>query len=140
MVTCTAEDAAGNSGSDTATMRVVDTTPPTSTCVPGPNPSGHIPSSNNPDGFYTIGSTDRVDTAVDIYVHDTASAAVFGPYPNTTNIKLTQAPGSTPNVKPGSGAVDYKITLKGDAVITGVDNAHNTSAGVTCLVPPGPKN
>jgi hypothetical protein len=139
-VTCTAKDAAGNSGSDTATLRVVDTTPPTSTCVPGPNPGGQIPSSNNPDGFYTIGSTDRVDTAVDIYVRDTASTAVFGPYPNTTNIKLAQAPGSTPNVKPGSGAVDYKITLKGDAVITGVDNAHNTSAGVTCLVPPGPKS
>jgi hypothetical protein len=138
-VTCAATDAAGNSGSDTATMRVVDTTAPTSTCVPGPNPAGHVPSSKNPDGYYTIGSTDLVDTAVDIYVRDTASAAVFGPYPNTTNIKLTQAPGSTPNVKPGSGAVNYKITLKGDAVITGVDNAHNTSAGVTCLVPPGPK-
>ncbi len=139
-VTCTAKDAAGNTGSDTATMRVVDTTAPTSTCVPGPNPDGRIPSSNNPDGFYTIGSTDRVDTAVDLYIRDTASTVVFGPYPSTTNIKLTQAPGATPNVKPGSGAVDYKVTLKGDAVITGVDNADNTSAGVTCLVPPGPKS
>jgi hypothetical protein len=36
--------------------------------------------------------------------------------------------------------VDYKVTLKGDAVIVGIDNAHNASAGVTCLVPPGPKN
>jgi cell shape-determining protein MreC len=72
--------------------------------------------------------------------HTTAHRTVVGPNPNTTNIKLTQAPGSTPNVKPGSGVVDYKITLKGDAVITGVDNAQNTSAGVTCLVPPGPKS
>jgi hypothetical protein len=43
-------------------------------------------------------------------------------------------------VKPGSGAVDIKVTLKGDARIVGVDNAGNASAGVTCLVPPGPKN
>jgi Mg-chelatase subunit ChlD len=139
-VTCTAKDAAGNVGSDTATIRVVDTTPPRSSCVPGPNPGGHIPASNNPDGYYTIGSTDLVDTAVDIFIHDTASTAVFGPYPNTTNIKLVQAPGATPDVKPGSGAVAYKVTLKGDAIIIGVDNAHNASAGVSCLVPPGPKN
>jgi hypothetical protein len=138
-VTCTAKDAAGNVGKDTATMRVVDTTAPVSTCVPGPNPGGHIPPSNNPDGYYTIGSTDVVDTAVDIFIHDTASPAVFGPYPSTTNIKLVQAPGSTPSVKPASGAVDYKVTLKGDALIVGVDNANNTSAGVSCLVPPGPK-
>ena len=138
-VTCTAKDAAGNTGSDTAVMRVVDTTPPVSTCVPGPNPSGNVPASNNPDGYYTIGSTDLVDTAVDIFIHDSDSTAVFGPYPNTTNIKLVQAPGATPNVKPASGAVDYKVTLKGDAVIVGVDNAHNASTGVSCLVPPGPK-
>jgi hypothetical protein len=135
-VTCTAKDAAGNVGKDTATMRVVDTTAPVSTCVPGPNPAGKIPSSNNPDGFYTIGSTDVVDTSVDVFIRDTASSAVFGPYPNTTNIKLTQAPGATPGVKPGSGAVDVKVTLKGDALIVGVDDANNTSPGVTCLVPP----
>jgi hypothetical protein len=139
-VSCTATDAAGNTGSDTATMRVVDTTPPTARCAPTGNPADHTPPATNPDGFYQIGATDLVDTAVDIYIHDTASSAVFGPYPAGTSIKLVQAPGVTPNVKPGTGSIDYKVTLKGDAVIVGVDNFGNASAGVTCLVPPGPKS
>ncbi|MCA2216064.1 vWA domain-containing protein [Jidongwangia harbinensis] len=120
-------------------VKVNDVTPPVASCVPGPNPAGHLPASANPDGFYTIGSTDVVDAAVDVFVRDTASSAVFGPYPSTTNIKLVQAPGATPGVVPGSGAVDYKITLKGDALIVGVDDAKNTSAGVACVVPPKKK-
>lgn len=139
-VTCTARDAAHNVGTDTAVMRVVDTTPPVSTCVPGNNPGNKAPSSNNPDGFYTIGSTDVADAHVDVFIHDSGSAAVFGPYPSTTAMKLTQAPGATPNVKPGAGAVDIKVTLKGDALIVGVDDAHNSSPAVSCLVPPGPKH
>jgi hypothetical protein len=132
-------EAAGPQFTQHVNLTVNDITAPVSTCVPGPNPAGHLPSSTNPDGFYTIGSTDLVDAAVDIYVHDTASAAVFGPYPSTTNIKLVQAPGATPSVTPATGAVQYKITLKGDAQIIGVDDAHNASAAVLCQVPPKKK-
>jgi hypothetical protein len=119
-----------------ASIAVNDVTAPVASCVPGPNPAGHIPASGNPDGFYRIGATDNVDTAVDVFVHDTGSAAVFGPYPAGTVIKLVQAPGATPSVKPGTGAVDYKITLKGDASIVGVDDAENVSTPVVCEVPP----
>ena len=130
----------GAPGGDTfvqhVSIKVNDITAPVSTCTPGPNPSGNTPASNNPDGFYVIGSTDAVDTAVDLYVHDTASSAVFGPYPSGTKIKLVQAPGATPTVKPGTGMVDYKVTLKGDARIIGVDDSHNASAPVNCTVPP----
>lgn len=136
-VTCTAKDAAGNVGTDTAVMRVVDTTPPVSACTPSVNPAGKVPSSANPDGFYQLSATDIVDTAVQVYVRDTAGGSVnFGPYPSGTKIKLVQAPGAVPTVKPGTGDVDYKITLRGDARIVGVDDAGNISAAVTCLVPP----
>ena len=136
-VTCTATDAAGNPGSDTATMRVVDTTPPTVGCVLGPNPAGHsVPASEA--GFRTLTGVDVVDTDVEIFVRDTASSAVFGPYPSGTNIKLTQAPGATPQAKPGQGAVNWQITLKGDATVAAVDNFGN-KATTTCFVPPPPK-
>jgi hypothetical protein len=52
--------------------------------------------------------------------------------------KLTQAPGAKPTAKPGPGEIDWHITLKGDAVVTGTEASGN-SASVTCLVPPPPK-
>ncbi|NJC70576.1 VWA domain-containing protein [Planosporangium thailandense] len=140
-VTCTAKDAAGNTGSDTAVMRVVDTTPPTAACTPTNNPSGkNTPGSNNPDGFYQISATDLVDTAVDIFIRDTADSSVnFGPFPSGTKIKLVQAPGAQPSVKDGAGDINYKVTLRGDALIVGIDNFKNASTPAKCLVAPPPK-
>jgi hypothetical protein len=140
-VTCTAKDAAGNAGSDTAVMRVVDTTPPVAGCAETNNPSGgNTPGSKNPDGFYQISATDIVDTAVDVFIRDTADSSVnFGPFPSGTKIKLVQAPGATPNVKDGAGDIKYKVTLRGDAKIVGIDNFNNPSAPATCLVAPPPK-
>jgi hypothetical protein len=138
-VTCTAKDSGGNVGQDTATMRVVDTTAPSATCKPGGNPAGNPPKSNNPDGFYVLGGNDLVDPDVKLYIRDTGDPKVkFGPYPDGTTIKLTQAPGAKPEVKPGTGDVDYKVRLRGDAQIVAVDAADNASAVATCYVPPKP--
>jgi hypothetical protein len=138
-VTCNATDAAGNVGSDTAVITVVDTTPPTPGCVPGPNPGGHIPP-HNPDGFYRLLTTDLVDAHPAVYIQDSADPSVtFGPFPSGTTIKLVQAPGATQSVGPGSGAVDYKVTLRGDALISSTDASGNHSGAVSCLVAPPPK-
>ncbi|MGK5522964.1 VWA domain-containing protein [Micromonospora sp. URMC 107] len=140
-VTCTATDAAGNTGSDTAVMRVVDTTAPATACVPTNNPSGgNVPGSYNPDGFYELTSTDVVDTAVQVFIGDAADPSVrFGPFPAGTKIKLVQAPGAQSRVKDGTGDIDYKVTLRGDALIVGVDDAGNASSPAVCLVAPPPK-
>jgi hypothetical protein len=140
-VTCTATDAAGNTGSDTAVMRVVDTTPPVAVCTPTNNPSGdNTPGSYNPDGFYQISATDIVDTAVDIFIRDAADPSVsFGPFPTGTKIKLVQAPGAQSKIKDGSGDIDYKVTLRGDALIVGIDNFNNASTPAVCRVAPPPK-
>jgi uncharacterized protein YegL len=137
---------AGASVCDTATKNWVDTTAPTVQCAATTNPSGaHVPnaggnpqSGQNPDGFYELTSSDAVDPNPTIRIADSGSAATFGPFPVGTKIKLTQAPGATPSQKPGAGSIDWHITLKGDALVTATDASGNTSAPVSCLVPPRP--
>jgi hypothetical protein len=132
---------------DTATKEWRDTTPPVAACSPTTNPSGgNVPpagdnpaSGQNPDGFYLLTATDAVDPDPEIFIRDSASSAVFGPFPDGTKIKLTQAPGSTPDIKPGAGVIDWKIRLKGDALLFAVDDSGNASAPISCLVPPPPK-
>lgn len=125
---------------DTATKEWRDTTPPEVACEPGPNPSGKkVPPASNEDGFFVLTATDAVDPDPDIFVHDTASSFVAGPFPSGTTIKLVQAPGATPSVSPGPGAIDWMIRLKGDAELIAVDDSGNESDPVACLVPPPPK-
>ena len=136
----------GATDTEVVEKRWVDTTPPVVACQPTTNPSGNnIPpagnnpkSGQNPDGFYVLLARDLVDPNPDITVSDTGSSFVAGPYASGTKIKLTQAPGATPNVKPGPGEIDWHITLKGDAIVIATDGSGN-SARVRCNVPPPPK-
>jgi len=128
----------GVSGGDaflqSVAVKVNDIIPPTVECKDGPNPAGKtIPNTNA--NFWTLASHDNVDTTVMIMVHDSASSAVFGPYPPGTNIKLVQAPGATPNVKPGSGAVNWQITVNGCAVLVAKDAAGLESTANCCARP-----
>jgi hypothetical protein len=133
--------------SNSAIITWVDTTPPVAACIPTTNPSGkNIPragknpkSGQNPDGFYELTATDLVDPNPQIFIHDSASNFVAGPFDNGTKIKLVQAPGAKPKVKPGAGVIDWKIKLKGDALLVAVDASGNVAAPVSCLVPPPPK-
>ena len=142
----TLNDPTGATDTEQVTKEWEDTTPPVVACRPTTNPSGNnIPpagnnpkSGQNPDGFYVLLATDDVDPNPDITVSDTGSSFVAGPYASGTKIKLTQAPGAKPNVKPGPGEIDWHITLKGDAVVTATDGSGN-SASVQCNVPPPPK-
>ena len=136
-------------GSATATKDWVDTTPPVVTCVPGVNPGGNTTpaapgkggNSQNPDGFYQLNATDAVWPAADIelYVVDTGSGTVFGPFAVGTVIKYTEAPGATPSQQAMAGAVAWHITGTGDMAIYAVDGSGNVSTNVACLVPPAPQ-
>ncbi|HEY4622007.1 MAG TPA: hypothetical protein VIG93_09930, partial [Gaiellaceae bacterium] len=142
----TLADPTGAIDTEQVTKEWRDTTPPAVACRPTTNPAGNTippagnnpPSGQNPDGFYVLLATDDVDPNPQITVSDTGSSFVAGPYASGTKIKLTQAPGATPNVKPGPGEIDWHITLKGDAVVTATDGSGN-SASVQCNVPPPPK-
>jgi trimeric autotransporter adhesin len=140
-------DSQGTKSCASATKSWGDVTPPQVACAPTTNPSGqNVPqagnnpnSGQNPDGFYVLTAVDAVDPNPLITLADSGSSATFGPFRSGTKIKLTQAPGSTPNEKPGAGDIDFHITIKGDALVTATDASGNTSAPISCRVPPPPK-
>ena len=121
----------------TVSITVNDVTAPTVSCEPAGNPAGNEPSATNQDGYFEMSAADNLDSEVDIFIQDDASPAVFGPFASGTTFKLVQAPDATPSLKPGTGTVDHKVKLRGDALLVAVDDAGNT-ATATCLVPPPP--
>jgi hypothetical protein len=99
----------------------------------------------NEDGFYELTASDAVDPDPDVFLVDTGSGTVFGPFDDGTRIKYTEAPGASPKIKKiGSatgqaGAVDWHVIGSGDAAMFAVDFSGNVSDRVACLVPPPPK-
>jgi hypothetical protein len=123
---------------------ILDVTPPEASCTPTTNPAGKKvppaggkPGKQNPDGFYLLTATDNVDTDLDLYLIDDVSGTVFGPFESETRIKLVQAPGAKPTIRPGAGVIDWKVKIKGDAILSVTDSAGNLTE-VSCLVPPPP--
>ena len=148
-VECQATDAAGNTGFGTGTITVVDTTPPDVACAEAENPGGNRPHAGNQqpnpqgqnqDGFYRLDASDLVDPDPAVYVRDTGSGTVFGPYASGQQIKYTEANGATPREKPlgGSSGILHLIGT-GDAELYAQDFSGNVSASVSCLVPPRPQ-
>ena len=133
----TLNDPTGATDTELVTKEWEDTTPPVVACRPTTNPSGQehpARRATTPRAARTrTGSTcylaiDASTRTRDITVSDSGSSFVAGPYASGTKIKLTQAPGASPNVKPGPGAIDWHITLKGDAVVTATDGSGNARA------------
>ena len=144
-VDCEATDAAGNTGHGSGTITVVDTTAPLVGCQPGSNPGGKVPpagtngrAGQNPDGFYLLTATDIVDTDPQLYVRDTGSGFVFGPYLDGQQIKYTQAASGPTESKVGKGDILH-LKGTGDAELFATDFSGNTSDPVACLVPAPPK-
>jgi hypothetical protein len=144
-VTLTVTDSHCGSSSCTATVTVVDRDPPLVVCKPAPNPSGNrIPpagqnpkSGQNPDGFYQLSVKDNCDANPTIYVQDSITGFLFGPFKDGDIVKITQSNHDT--TKPGPRPIVAHIQLVGDAFIYGVDASGNVGATVSCLVPPPPK-
>lgn len=130
-------------------------TPPEVSCVESVNPSGKkVPPAGsttlpgpkggrNEDGFYELISVDAEDGTAPIFVSNADGSAVFGPFASGTVVKITEAPGATPKVKPIGGpnsAVAAHIILDSDAVVFAVDSmGAESDPPASCLVPPPPK-
>ena len=98
---------------------------------PAPNGAGKNPPSgkqtaSNPDGFFQLLAEDDNDPNPKIYVSDSASAFVAGPFANGDLVKITVNTGAAPNQKPMGGVVAH-ITLTGTALVYATDSDGNSS-------------
>jgi len=138
----------------------VDITPPEVYCIEGVNPNGKAipPAGNstlpgpkggqNEDGFYQISASDNLwpTEQLQVFVTDTGSGTVFGPFPAGVVIKYTEDSDATPELKAiGSGGkgkagfVAAHIIGTGDPCVIAVDGSGNVSSCSECLVPQPPK-
>jgi hypothetical protein len=151
--------ASGEVGCATVTKEWADTTPPEVDCIETVNPHGNrVPPAGsttlpgpkggqNEDGFYELTATDDVwpSAYIEIFVTDTGSGTVFGPFTSEDKIKYTEDSEAIPEIKNmGSskgkaGAIAKHIIGTGDACVFAVDGAGNVANCVSCLVPPLPK-
>ncbi len=146
-VACTATDTSGNSSACNFRVIVEDKEAPHVECSEGTNPAGkkapkagkNPKSGQNPDGFYRLLATDNCDPKPKIYIRDSASSFVAGPFANGDQVKITQAPGGKPKRQRGPGVIVAHLHLRGDALLYGTDADGNVSATTPCLVPPPPK-
>ena len=129
------------------TVTVEDREAPLAACRPAPNPSDKkIPpagknggSGQNPDGYYQLLAKDNCDLNPRLFVADTASAFVAGPFASGDIVKITQDPSGTPDQQPGAQNVVAHIHLNGDALLYAVDASGNVGATALCKVSSPPK-
>ena len=143
-VTCTSTNPP-----NTFTFNVIveDREAPLAACRSAPNPSGKkIPvagkngdSGQNPDGYYQLLAKDNCDAGLKLFVADTASAFIAGPFASGDIVKITQDPDDTPDSQPGAQNVVAHIHLNGDALLYAVDASGNVGATVLCAVVVPPK-
>jgi hypothetical protein len=140
-------DAEGTKACSSATVTWQDTTPPAVACLPGTNPGGSVvlrKGGLSPSGFMKLVATDAVDPAPLVFLLDTGSGTIWGPFPSGMAVKYTQAPGATPGAKEmgsdeGGGIEILHVRGKGDPAVRGKDAVGNESAPLVCPVPPGGK-
>ena len=131
-VVCTASSSLGVA-TCTFTVTVKDAEAPLVGCRPAPNPSGkNVPGSKsatpNPNGFFQLLAKDNCDSAPQIYVRDSASAFVAGPFANGDLVKITSDPAVTPVQKKMGGVVNTHILIKGTALLFARDASGNASS------------
>ena len=136
-------DSAGTKACATATVKWQDTTPPVVSCQPGPNPGGAIVTKQggiSPSGFMLLVAIDAVDPTPVVYLVDTGSGTLHGPWTSGTAIKYTEAPGGPPSEKEmgseGGGLEILHVKGTGDPAVRGKDWSGNECRPLVCPMPP----
>jgi Bacterial Ig-like domain (group 1) len=120
---------------DSAIKHWIDITPPTGSCTEGPNPAGHT--SGRPEPEERPESGRLLHPARD--GQRRSESADLHPRQRKLRRVRPVLRRDDDQADPGTGEVDWKIKLKGDAQLFFVDASGNVSGPVTCLVPPPPK-
>ena len=84
-------------------------------------------------GYYQLTATSALYDAaqLQVYVKDSASAFVAGPYPSGTVVKIKKS--GVTGIGPASGPASVTINVLGNGQAYAVDPAGQVSASVTCL-------
>jgi len=137
-VTVTGVDLAGNTNTCTFTITVVDKEAPLVMCRPAPNPSGKVSEPGkggniNPNGYYQLLAKDNCDANPAIYVKDTKSGFVAGPFKDGDIVRLKHAGGAASSVA-GTVPVAAVISLKGNGLGVAQDADGNRTADASGCV------
>jgi len=130
-VVCTASNSLGVATCDFS-VTVNDSEAPVVACLPAPNPSGkNTPGGKNPNanpnGFFQLLASDNCDASPSIYIMDSASAFIAGPFVNGDFVKISIDPGATPAQKKMGGAVRTHVILNGSPLLFATDSDGNAS-------------
>ena len=132
-VTVTGADLAGNTNTCTFTITVLDKEAPRVQCRPAPNPSGKLSEPGNPgrrgvnpSGYYELLANDNCDSSPKIYIKDTGSPFVAGPFTDGDIVRLKHAGGSASS-SPGRAPVVATISLKGNGLAIAKDADGNVT-------------
>ncbi len=142
-VTCLATDKAGNRAECKFQVTVVDKEGPIARCEPTTNPAGQTNDANSGnvgdnEGFFQLIALDSCDANPALFVKDTKSDFVAGPFQSMDKIKLTQARGREPIQKKMAGEIVAQVILRGDAAVYAVDASGNKGPESICKLAAGP--
>lgn len=139
-VTLTVTDPYGLSDTDQVVVEVVDTTPPEIMVYEAETPNGKkkppaIPVNGNADGFFGLNASDICwpTAELQIFVTDTGSGTVFGPFSSGVKIKYNIDQDAVPEMKligsqkGKAGEIDWHIIGNGVAEVTAVDGSGNSA-------------
>lgn len=138
------DDDRGSTLSAGATKAWADLTAPEAACAANVNPAGNRPPGAEPQGttkshgFFQISASDVIDDDPDVFVRDTGSGTVFGPFDSPTNIRWTKDADATPTQQSIGGpnsSVQWHLIGNGDAEVFAVDASGNVADAALCTVP-----
>jgi hypothetical protein len=140
-VLVTGVDRFGNTNTCSFTVTVLDKEPPRVSCQLAPNPSGKINAPDhkvdvglNPSGYYQVFAQDNCDPNPAIFVMDTGSSFVAGPFRNGDIVRVKHT-GHQPSSSPGSSPVVAVLSLNGDGLVVAVDAGGNVTPDAnSCLL------
>ena len=134
----------------TFTVTVKDCEPPVVSCRPVHKPAGKSSGKSdkdsereeNLDGFLQLLGHDNCDSNPRLYIQDSASGLLSGPFANGDIVKLTkkhgrQDPEDAKDSKIPHRQIVANVRLEGNGLLYGVDANGNVGASVLCRVPHG---
>ena len=125
------------------TVTVEDREAPWAGCrfVP-PAPGMQIPPARRGpihDGLYQLLSKDNCDWHPAIYLADSATSFIAGPFRNGDIVRIVESRGGAPFHQPGPRGIPALIHFNGPALIFAVDASRNVGPRVGCNPPRPPK-